>query len=65
MQAVALIYEDDEQTNGSYDRIVTKLYSGGKILNEELLRMKHAVIYTRFCNDSKFADQGWAAKYGC
>jgi len=64
VQAVALIDEDDAQTKGSYDRIVAKLYSGGKMLNE-LLRMKPAVIYARFCNDSEFANEGWTAKYGC
>lgn len=64
MQAVALIDEDDEQTKGSYYGIVVKLYSGGKMLNE-LLRVKHAVIYARFCNDCEFVSEGWTAKYGC
>lgn len=63
--STALVDEDDGQTQGSYGRMVAKVYCDGKMLNEELLRAGHAVMYTSYCKVSEFADQKWAVEYGC
>jgi endonuclease YncB( thermonuclease family) len=63
--STALVDEDDGQTGGSYGRMVAKVYCGGKVLNEELLLAYHAEIYAQYCDDSEFAGEDWAAKYGC
>jgi nuclease-like protein len=63
--STALVDEDDGQTEGSYGRMVAKVYCDGKMLNEELLRAGHAVMYTRYCKVSEFATEQWAVEYGC
>lgn len=63
--STVLIDEDDGQTEGSYDRMIAKVYCGSKILNAELLHAGLAVIDTRFCDESEFAIEDWAQKYGC
>jgi hypothetical protein len=62
--ATALVDEDDGQTEGSYGRMVAKIYCG-KMLNEELLLAGHAEIYTQFCNVSEFGAEDWAIRQGC
>jgi endonuclease YncB( thermonuclease family) len=59
----ALVDEDDGQTDGSYGRIVAKVYCGGKMLNEELLLAGHAEVYTQYCDESEFSNEDWVAKY--
>ncbi len=62
--SIAGIDEDDGQTEGSYDRMISKVYCKDKVLNIELLAAGLATIDTRFCNESEFASEAWA-KSGC
>jgi len=60
-----LIDEDDGQTQGSFGRIIGKIYCNKLNLNEEILEAGHAEILTKFCDVSEFAEESWAQKYGC
>jgi len=60
-----LIDEDDGQTQGSFGRIVGKIYCNKLNLNEEILEAGHAEILTKFCDVSEFAEESWAQKFGC
>jgi len=60
-----LIDQDDGQTEGSYDRMIAKVFCGAKILNAELLYVDLAVVDQRFCNESEFASEDWAQQFGC
>ena len=60
-----LIDEDDGQTQRSFGRIIGKIFCNGIILNEEILESGHAVILTKFCPVSEFANEPWAQKFGC
>lgn len=60
-----LIDEDDGQTQGSFGRIIGKIYCNELNLNEEILEAGHAEILTKFCNVSEFAEESWAQKFGC
>ena len=60
-----LVDEDDGQTQGSYGRIIGKIYCNNLNLNEEVLEVGHAVILTQFCEVSEFASEPWAKKHGC
>jgi micrococcal nuclease len=57
-----LIDEDDNQLEGSYGRMIAKVYCNDKILNAELINNNLASIDTRFCF-SEFADEEWARDY--
>lgn len=67
--STAVVDEDDGQIQGSYDRMVAVVYCNGVNLNaillEELVEFDLASIDTRYCDDSEFADEDWAKKYGC
>ncbi len=63
--STVLVDEDDGQTQGSYDRMIGKVFCGNKVLNEELLKAGLAVMYTNFCAVSEFSSEGWAQRYGC
>lgn len=60
VSSMALVDEDDGQTSGSYGRMLAKVYCGGKMLNEELLRAGHADVSPQFCNVSEFGKEDWA-----
>jgi len=60
-----LIDEDDGQTQGSFGRIIGKIYCNKLNLNEEILEAGHAEILTKFCPVSEFAEEPWAQKFGC
>lgn len=60
-----LVDEDDGQTEGSYGRIVAKIYCNNLVLNEQVLKVGHAVILSEFCSKSEFASEPWVQKYGC
>lgn len=72
-----VVDEDDGQIEGSYGRMIAKVTcSGGLtfdaqdgkpglVINSELLEAGHAVISTNFCDESEFAAEAWAEKYGC
>jgi len=59
------IDQDDLQPYVMSDRLVGKVYCGGRILNSELLYNEHAEILTQHCSTSEFSDEIWAKKYGC
>ncbi len=60
-----LVDEDDEQTKGSYGRVVAAVYCKNKNLNEMLLDNGLGEIYTSFCKTSEFRNEKWARRYGC
>lgn len=60
-----LVDEDDGQTQGSFGRIIGKIYCNKFNLNEEILEAGHAEILTKFCTVSEFAEESWAQKFGC
>jgi endonuclease YncB( thermonuclease family) len=60
-----LVDEDDDQTRGSYGRMVAKVFCGNAMLNEQLLESGHAAMYERYCSQSEFASEPWARKFGC
>ena len=60
-----LVDEDDGQTQGSFGRIIAKIYCNELILNEEILEVGHAEILPQFCEVSEFAQESWAKKHGC
>ena len=60
-----LVDEDDGQTQGSFGRIIAKIYCKELILNEEILEVGHAEILPQFCEVSEFAQESWAKKHGC
>jgi micrococcal nuclease len=59
-----IVDEDDGQTTGSYGRTIAEIYCNGVSLNESILAVKLATIYTEFCSKSEFASEPWA-KQGC
>jgi len=63
--SVALVDEDDGQTEGSYGRIVGVIYCNGMNLNEELLDANLGHIASEFCKVSEFSSSLWAQKHGC
>jgi hypothetical protein len=71
MGTTALVDEDDEQKEGSFDRLIGLVYCGNdninnkKSLNELLLERGYAVVYQDFCNISEFSSNSWAQRYGC
>jgi len=60
-----LVDEDDEQTEGSYGRIVGVIYCNGMNLNEEILDADLGIISTGFCSSSEFSTHAWAQRHGC
>jgi endonuclease YncB( thermonuclease family) len=60
-----LVDEDDGQTQGSFGRIIAKIYCNELNLNEEILEVGHAEILPQFCEVSEFAQDSWAKKHGC
>jgi len=63
--STVLVDEDDEQTQGSYGRIIGVIYCNGLNLNEELLTNGFGYLSSGFCNQSEFASNLWAKNYGC
>jgi endonuclease YncB( thermonuclease family) len=63
--STVLVDQDDGQLEGSYDRMIGKVYCGDKILNAELLDAGLAEIFQRFCSESEFSNEDWARGYGC
>jgi endonuclease YncB( thermonuclease family) len=61
-----LVDEDDGQTEGSFGRMIAKVFcSEEKAINEELVRASHAVVLKSFCDESEFAREVWAKEFGC
>jgi len=63
--SIALIDEDDGQTQGSHGRILSVIYCNDVNLNEELLDSGLGYLASEFCDDSEFASTKWAKKHGC
>jgi micrococcal nuclease len=63
--SVALVDEDDGQTEGSYGRIVAVIYCNDRNLNSELLDANLGHIASEFCSKSEFSSSVWAQKHGC
>lgn len=57
--------QDDLQKDGSYNRLVGKVYCKGKNLNEALVESGHAIILHKYCSGSEFASESWVKKHGC
>jgi micrococcal nuclease len=57
--------EDDEQTDGSYGRILAVVHCNGMNLNSELLDSGLGYVDSRFCDTSEFGESSWAQKHGC
>jgi len=51
---------DDGQRQGSFGREIGVVYCDGKNINQELMSNHLAIIDTRFCDVSEFADEIWA-----
>ena len=60
-----LVDEDDRQRDGSFGRIIGKIFCNKMILNEEILESGHAEILEEFCSVSEFSNEPWAQKFGC
>lgn len=73
--SMAVVDEDDRQKEGSFGRLIGKVYCGGReggegegadrSANEMMLDSGNAVIYSRHCGDSEFAGEEWAQRHGC
>jgi len=63
--SLALVDEDDGQTQGSYGRIIAVIYCNDMNLNEEILDAGLGDLSTGFCSISEFSIHPWAKKYGC
>ena len=61
----ALVDEDDDQTEGSYGRIIAVIYCNDRNLNSELLDSNLGHIASEFCLKSEFSSSFWAQKHGC
>jgi len=61
----SIVDEDDEQTGGSYGRIIGVIYCNGVNLNEELLDAGLGYLSSGFCSTSEFENHSWAQKHGC
>ncbi len=61
----ATVDEDDEQTEGSYGRILGAIYCNGANLNSELLDSGLGYLSSGFCSSSEFSNSEWAIKHGC
>ena len=59
--------EDDNQLDGSYGRMIAKVYCDGMndSLNHKIIENGHGTIYKRFCEISEFGREDWSIKYGC
>ena len=60
-----LVDEDDGQIEGSYGRVIGKIYCQGKLLNEEILKEDYGIISTQYCRQSEFGNEEWAKNFGC
>jgi len=63
--SVAIVDEDDGQTEGSFGRIIAVVYCTGANLNALMLQAGYAWLDVSFCGTSEFSDEDWAQKNGC
>ena len=62
---IASVDQDDKRPYDDFDRLLGKVYCGGKSLNSELLYNGYANIMTQYCSTSEFSEESWAQQYGC
>jgi micrococcal nuclease len=60
--SIVLVDEDDGQITGSYGRTIAQLTCNGINLNAKLISNGYGEIDTRYCDDSEFSEESWAAK---
>ena len=65
VNSYVLVDEDDGQIEGSYGRVIAKVFCKGTLLNEEILEKGHGQISTIHCFESEFKNEPWAKKFGC
>jgi micrococcal nuclease len=71
--SLALVDQDDGQKQGSYGRMIGKVFCNydktnqnlTKNLNQEMIKSGYAKIATKHCVESEFANETWATTYGC
>ena len=63
--ALAFVDEDDGQTDGSFGRVLAKVYCDDVMINSALLESGNGYIDSRFCSASEFSKEGWAKMFGC
>ena len=63
--STALVDQDDLQRTDDYGRMLAVVWCGETRVNEAILRAGHARLYRRFCGQSEFGAEPWAAGLGC
>lgn len=64
--SIAIVDEDDKQTEGSYGRMIAAVNCNGRNLNEALLVVvRNCNISKSFCDKSEFGNSEWAKNHGC
>jgi endonuclease YncB( thermonuclease family) len=65
----ARVIEDRMQPTDDYGRTLAAVWCEGRELlgpvNAEMIRSGHAQLYRRFCRESAFGMEPWAAEVGC
>jgi endonuclease YncB( thermonuclease family) len=68
----ALYDADDGQKEGSYGRVIGKVWCIGHpvqspdySLNSQLIQNGHANVFSQFCGTSEFGKETWAKQSGC
>ena len=65
----ARVIEDARQPTDEYGRTLAAVWCGLDELrgpvNSSMIRSGHAELYRRFCRESAFAKEPWAAELGC
>ncbi len=68
----ALYDADDGQKDGSYGRVIGKIWCIGYpvqspdySLNSQLIQNGHANVFAQFCGTSEFGKETWAKQSGC
>ncbi len=63
--ALAFVDEDDGQIEGSFGRVLAKVYCNDVMVNSALLESGNGYIDSRFCSTSEFSGEDWARMFGC
>lgn len=64
--SIVVVDEDDQQTAGSYGRMVAVVYCHETMsLNEAVLLYDYGWILQQYCKNSEFGSHAWAIAYGC
>ena len=63
--STALVDQDDLQRADDYGRMLAVVWCGETRVNEAIIRAGRARLYRRFCRQSEFGIEPWAADLGC